>query len=87
MNEARITGDQVKDIVVVGAGPAGLSAAIAAKKMGLGCTVFERGAVVNSILHFPVNMGFFTTPELLELGGLPFVTPYEKPTRDEALRY
>ena len=87
MDEARIAGDQVKDIVVVGAGPAGLSAAIAAKKMGLGCTVFERGAVVNSILHFPVNMGFFTTPELLELGGLPFVTPYEKPTRDEALRY
>ena len=87
MDEARIARNQVKDIAVVGAGPAGLSAAIAAKQIGLDCTVFERGAVVNSILHFPVNMVFFTTPELLELGGLPFVTPYEKPTRDEALRY
>ena len=49
--------------------------------------VLEKGTVVNTILHFPVNMVFFTTPELLEIGNLPFVTPYEKPTRIEALRY
>jgi thioredoxin reductase (NADPH) len=77
----------VRDVIVVGAGPAGLASAIAATQAGLDCEVIERGAVVNSILHFPTHMGFFTTPELLEIGGLPFVTPYQKPTRDEALRY
>ena len=76
-----------RDIVIVGSGPAGLAAAIAAKQAGLTCRVLEKGVLVNSILHFPTNMVFFTTPELLELGGLPFVTPYEKPTRVEALRY
>ena len=75
------------DVIVVGGGPAGLSAAIAAKRVGLDYRVFEKGVLVNSIFNFPQNMVFFTTPELLELGGLPFVTPYEKPTRVEALRY
>ena len=75
------------DIIIVGGGPAGLAAAIAAKNAGLTYRVLERAVLVNSILHFPTHMVFFTTPELLELGGLPFVTPYEKPTRVEALRY
>ncbi len=75
------------DLVVVGAGPAGLATAIAAKKRHLSCLVLEKGAIVNTLLHFPTNMVFFTTPELLEIGGLPFVTPYEKPTRLESLRY
>ena len=77
----------VYDLVIVGAGPAGLAASIAAKGHGLRHVVLEKGAVVNTILHFPLNMVFFTTPELLEIGNLPFVTPYEKPTRIEALRY
>jgi thioredoxin reductase (NADPH) len=77
----------VYDLVIVGAGPAGLAAAIAAKEHGLRSVILEKGVVVNTILHFPLNMVFFTTPELLEIGGLPFVTPYEKPTRAEALRY
>jgi thioredoxin reductase (NADPH) len=75
------------DVLIVGAGPAGLATAIAAKKKGLSAVVIERGTVVNTILRFPTNMIFFTTPELLEIGGLPFVTPYDKPTRLEALRY
>jgi thioredoxin reductase (NADPH) len=77
----------VFDVLIVGAGPAGLATAIAAKKKGLSAVVIERGTVVNTILRFPTNMVFFTTPELLEIGGLPFVTPYDKPTRFEALRY
>jgi thioredoxin reductase (NADPH) len=77
----------VYDLVVVGAGPAGLATAIAAKKRNLSCLVLEKGALVNTLLHFPTNMVYFTTPELLEIGGLPFVTPYDKPTRLEALRY
>ena len=77
----------VHDLIIVGAGPSGLAAAIAAGRQGFDYQVIEKGALVNSILHFPVHMGFFTTPELLEVGGLPLITPYDKPTRLEALRY
>jgi thioredoxin reductase (NADPH) len=77
----------VRDVVIVGAGPSGLSAAIAAKQRGLDYQIVEQGTLVNSIFRFPPQMVFFTTPELLEIGGLPFVSPFEKPTRAEALRY
>jgi thioredoxin reductase (NADPH) len=77
----------VRDLLIVGAGPSGLATAIAARQRGLDYVVVERGVLVNSIFHFPVHMVFFTTPELLEIGGLPLVTPYDKPTRLEALRY
>ena len=75
------------DLLIVGAGPAGLATAIAAHKAGLDYAVLEKGALVESIFRFPRQMTFFTTPDLLEIGGLPFVTPYEKPTQGEALRY
>jgi thioredoxin reductase (NADPH) len=77
----------VRDLIIVGAGPSGLSAAIAAKRRGLDYQVIEQGVLVNSIFRFPPQMVFFTTPELLEIGGLPFVSPYDKPTRAEALKY
>jgi thioredoxin reductase (NADPH) len=77
----------VRDVIIVGAGPSGLSAAIAAQQRRLDYQVLEQGVLVNSIYHFPPQMVFFTTPELLEIGGLPFVTPYDKPTRAEALKY
>jgi len=77
----------VRDLIIVGAGPSGLAAAIAAGRQGLDYVVVEKGVLVDSIYRFPVHMIFFTTPELLEIGGLPLVTPYEKPTRLEALRY
>ena len=77
----------VRDLLIVGAGPTGLSAAIAARRHGLDYLVLEQGVLVNSIYRFPPQMVFFTTPELHEIGGLPFVSPYEKPTRVEALRY
>jgi len=77
----------VRDVIIIGAGPSGLASAIAAKQHGLDYQVLEQGALVNSIFRFPPQMVFFTTPELLEIGGLPFVSPYEKPTRTEALRY
>ncbi len=75
------------DLIIVGAGPAGLAAAIAAKKQGLDYRVLEKGVLVNALFNFPAQMVFFTTPELLEIGGFPFPTPRDKPTRDEALRY
>jgi thioredoxin reductase (NADPH) len=77
----------VKDVLIIGAGPAGLATAIAAKQRGLDYLVLEKGVLVNSIYGFPSNMVFFTTPELLEIGGIPFVSPFDKPTRLEALRY
>ena len=77
----------VLDVVIAGAGPAGLSAAIAAKQRGFSYRVFEKGTLVNSLVHYPVGMVFFTTPELMEIGNLPFVSPFEKPGRGEALRY
>ena len=78
---------EVLDLIVVGAGPSGLAVAIAAHQAGLSYEVLEKGVLVNSIYHFPAQMTFFTTPELLEIGGLPFVTPFEKPTRAEGLKY
>jgi thioredoxin reductase (NADPH) len=77
----------VRDLIIVGAGPSGLSAAIAAKQRNLDYHVIEQGVLVNSIYRFPPQMVFFTTPELLEIGGLPFMSPFEKPTRAEALNY
>src|SRR5436190_22654083 len=77
----------VRDLIIIGAGPSGLSAAIAAKRHGLEYQILEQGVLVNSIFNFPPQMVFFTTPELLEIGGLPFVSPYDKPTRPEALTY
>lgn len=77
----------LRDVLVVGAGPSGLATAIAAKRLGLDVLVVERGTVAEGILRFPVNMVFFTTPEGLEIGGMPFTTHLDKPTRVEALRY
>jgi thioredoxin reductase (NADPH) len=77
----------LRDLLIVGAGPAGLATAIAAARNGLDHQIIEKGALVNSLLHYPIEMVFFTTPELMEIGGMPFVSPYDKPTRLEALRY
>ena len=77
----------IHDVLIVGAGPSGLATAIAAKQQGLDYVLVEKDVLVNGIFNFPTHMVFFTTPELLEIGGLPLVTPYDKPTRLEALRY
>ena len=75
------------DLLIIGAGPAGLSCAIEAKKEGLKYTILEKGNVVNSICNFPTEMVFFSTPELLEIGGVPFVVSNFRPKRIEALNY
>lgn len=75
------------DAVVVGAGPTGLACGIELKKRGLKAILLEKGCVVNSLYNYPTNMVFFTTPELLEIGGIPMTSLNEKPTRNEALKY
>jgi thioredoxin reductase (NADPH) len=75
------------DIIIIGAGPIGLSCALEAKKKGLNYLVVEKGTLVNSLYNYPVNMTFFSTSEKLEIGGVPFVSNNIKPTRSEALEY
>jgi thioredoxin reductase (NADPH) len=75
------------DAVIVGAGPTGLACGIELRKLGLQPLLIEKGCVVNSLYNYPTNMVFFTTPELLEIGGLPMTSLNEKPGRTEALKY
>ena len=75
------------DAVVVGAGPTGLACGIELQKRGVKAVLVEKGCVVNSIYHYPTNMSFFTTPELLEIGDIPMTSLNEKPNRTEALKY
>src|SRR5713101_5956248 len=75
------------DVLVIGAGPTGLACAIEAQKVGLKVIVLDKGCLVNSLFHYPAGMIFFTTPELLEIGDIPFSTANPKPNRLEALEY
>lgn len=75
------------DIIIIGGGPTGISIAIEAKRNGLQALILEKGVLVNSLYHFPTNMTFFSTSLNLEIGGVPFISHNEKPTRMEALEY
>jgi thioredoxin reductase (NADPH) len=75
------------DILIIGAGPIGLACGLEAKRAGLTYTIIEKGALVNSLYHYPSNMTFFSTSEKLEIGDIPFVSNNAKPTRSEALEY
>ena len=70
------------DVVIVGAGPTGLACGIELKKQGFRVVLLDKGCVVNSLYHYPTNMVFFTTPELLEIGNIPMTSLNEKPGRD-----
>ncbi|MBV9035619.1 MAG: YpdA family putative bacillithiol disulfide reductase [Acidobacteriaceae bacterium] len=75
------------DVAIVGAGPTGLACGIELKKRGLNSVLFDKGCIVNSIYHYPTNLVFFTTPELLEIGDIPMTSLNEKPGRTEGLKY
>jgi thioredoxin reductase (NADPH) len=79
--------DQRFDVAIVGAGPTGLACGIELTKRGISNVLFDKGCVVNSIYHYPTNLVFFTTPELLEIGDIPMTSLNEKPGRTEALKY
>jgi len=75
------------DVIIIGAGPIGLSCGIEAKKKNKSHLVIEKGCLVNSLFHYPTNMTFFSTSERLEIGEIPFVSHGDKPTRRESLEY
>ncbi len=75
------------DVVIIGAGPVGLACGIEAQRQGLDALVIDKGALINSFLGYPTNLEFFSTPELMEIGGHPFPTFHYKPLREEALDY
>lgn len=75
------------DVLIVGAGPVGLACGIAAQRSGLSSLIVEKGALTNALCHFPRHMRFFSTPELLEIGEVPFIIAGDKPTRADALNY
>lgn len=75
------------DLIIIGGGPIGLACGIEAKKAGLKYLILEKGCLVNSVYHYPLNMTFFSTSERLEIGGVPFISHGPKPNRVEALEY
>jgi thioredoxin reductase (NADPH) len=77
----------VLDVVIVGGGPIGLACGLAAQQAGLSYTIIEKGCLVNSLYHYPLNMTFFSTSDRLEIGDVPFISHGPKPTRSEALEY
>jgi len=79
--------DGIFDFLVVGAGPTGLACAIEAQRAGFRTVLVDKGCICNSLFHYPAHMTFFTTPELLEIGDIPFPSPNAKPNRNEALQY
>src|SRR5271155_3068655 len=78
---------KICDVLVIGAGPTGLACAIDAQNSGFRVVLVEKGCLCNSLFHYPAHMTFFTTPELLEIGNIPFPSPNAKPSRNEALEY
>lgn len=79
--------EQLYDVIIVGAGPIGLACGIEAKKAGLTYLIIEKGCLVNSLYHYPLNMTFFSTSERLEIGNVPFISHGPKPNRGESLEY
>ena len=75
------------DVLIIGAGPTGLACAIEARRAGYSAVAVDKGCLCNSLFHYPTNMTFFTTPELLEIGDIPFASAQQKPSRSEALEY
>src|SRR5262249_40943420 len=74
-------------VVIAGAGPTGIACAIELASHGLAATCYDRGAPLDSLYHFPEEMRWFSTRDLLDIAGVPFVTPEAHPNRLESLAY
>ena len=82
-----ISANEQFDLVIIGAGPAGLSCALSAKKNNLKTIMLDKGNIVNSIVNFPKNMTFFSTADYLEIDNIPFTSELFRPNRNETIRY
>lgn len=78
---------EATELLVIGAGPCGLAVGVAARQAGVPCILLDRRTVVSTIERYPLGMTFFSTPEKIEIGGVPFITAQEKPTRRDGLLY
>ena len=87
ISDSQVANRGLYDVICIGAGPTGLACAIEANRAGMRSLVIDKGALCNSLYHYPINMLFFTTPERMEIGDLPMTTTGGKPTRVEALKY
>src|SRR4029079_10056390 len=81
------SGPAAVDVAIIGAGPVGLACSLASQRVGLTARVIDKGALVNSIVGYPLRMEFFSTPELIEIGGYPSRAQRYKPTREDAIEY
>jgi thioredoxin reductase (NADPH) len=75
------------ELLVIGAGPCGLAVGVAAKQAGVACVLLDRRTIVSTIERYPLSMTFFSTPERIEIGGVPFIASHEKPNRRDGLIY
>ena len=75
------------DLLVIGAGPIGIAVGIAARQAGVSCVLLDRRTIVSTIERYPLGMTFFSTPERIEIGDIPFIASHEKPTRKDGLLY
>jgi thioredoxin reductase (NADPH) len=80
-------GGENLDLLIIGAGPAGLSAADTAAREGLSYLVVEKGLIANTVFHYPVGKTVFSTPNELEMREGALRPCREKPTREELLSY
>ena len=87
MSKHEAEGVKTFDLLVIGAGPTGMACAIEAQRAGFSAVLVDKGCLCNSLFNYPAHMTFFTTPELLEIGDMPFSSPNQKPNRSEALEY
>ena len=83
MSEAQ----EIVDVIIIGAGPIGLSCGVELHKVGLNCLLFDKGALINSLCRYPRNLIWFSTPELLEIGDVPLICSGPKPTGPDMIRY
>src|SRR3954468_24156672 len=78
---------EVVELLVIGAGPCGLAVGVAAKQAGIPCVLLDRRTIVSTVERYPLSMTFFSTPERIEIGGVPFIASHEKPNRRDGLIY
>lgn len=75
------------NVIIIGAGPIGMACAIELKRKGIASRIIEKGAPADNIRKWPQGMTFFSTPERINLGSIPFTAQDMRPTREEALKY